>query len=86
MYTRGGYTVIMKKIIHRLHRVRGQMESVEEALVSDGSCHEIIPQLLAVKGSVDALVRSYLEMSLDTCIERKQHDTMRQVIKLLIKN
>jgi DNA-binding FrmR family transcriptional regulator len=74
----------MKKIIHRIHRIQGQMKSVEDALANEKVCHEVIPQLLAIKGSVDSLVRTYLEESLDGCMKDRDAETMKQVMKLLI--
>jgi DNA-binding FrmR family transcriptional regulator len=74
----------MKKIIHRVHRVQGQLRGIEESINNQTTCDAIIPQLLAVKGSVDALVRAYLECSLDGC--SKDTDSMRHIIKQLIQN
>ena len=74
----------MKAIQNRIRRVRGQMMSLETSIGEGNTCENVIPQLLAVKGSVDALVRVYLEASLDGCMKDKDTDTMRQLIKLLI--
>ena len=74
----------MKAIQNRIRRVCGQMASLETSIGSGNACAEVIPQLLAVKGSVDALVRVYLEASLDGCVKDKNTDSMHRLIKLLI--
>lgn len=74
----------MKAIQNRIRRVRGQMASLEISIGSGNACADVIPQLLAVKGSVDALVRVYLESSLEVCVKEKNTDSMRHLIKLLI--
>jgi CsoR family transcriptional regulator, copper-sensing transcriptional repressor len=76
----------MQKILHRLHRMEGQLKGIEEALTTKKTCEDIIPQLLAVKGSLDGLINAYLETSLDSCVETKKMDSMRNIIKTLIKN
>lgn len=74
----------MKTIINRVHRVQGQLAGVEDALKRTHTCDDVLPQLLAVKGSIDSLVRAYLEMSLDACTKNKRPESMRKIIKTLI--
>ena len=74
----------MKAIQNRIRRVRGQMASLESAIGTDHVCEDIIPQLLAVKGSVDSLIRAYIETSLDGCMKHKDVETTRTLIRLLI--
>ncbi len=74
----------MKAIQNRMRRVRGQMASLETSIMSGTTCEDVIPQLLAVKGSVDALVRIYLETSLNGCMKDKDTNSMQHLIKLLI--
>jgi DNA-binding FrmR family transcriptional regulator len=76
----------MKKILHRLHRLQGQLHTIEDRLQTGADCTEIIPQLLATKGALDGLVREYMQLSLDACAESKDKETMKQIIKLFIKN
>lgn len=74
----------MKLIQHRIRRVRGQMLSLEDAISTEQSCDTIIPQLLAVKGSVDSLVRAYLETTLQECTKSSNVEAMQKVTKFLI--
>jgi DNA-binding FrmR family transcriptional regulator len=76
----------MKKIIDRIHRLQGQLSKIETQVEENTSCDVLIPQLLATKGALDGIVREYLQASLDSCVETKDTESMKQVIKLLIKN
>lgn len=74
----------MKLIHNRIRRIQGQMVSLENAMATEQSCDTIIPQLLAVKGSVDSLVRAYLETTLQECTKSGNTETMHKVTKFLI--
>jgi DNA-binding FrmR family transcriptional regulator len=74
----------MKLIQNRIRRVRGQMLSLENAMSTGQNCDTIIPQLLAVKGSVDSLVRAYLEATLQECTKSSNVEAIQKVTKFLI--
>jgi DNA-binding FrmR family transcriptional regulator len=76
----------MKKFINRLHRVRGQIKHIEESVETGIACHELLPQLMAMKGSLDAAIASYLELSLAECASEKEVKKMRPLLKALFKN
>lgn len=76
----------MKKIIDRLHRIQGQIAGIETALENDAECSDVIPQLLAIKGAVNSTVQTYLEDSLENCIDETDTQKMRQLIKTFIKH
>lgn len=76
----------MKAIQNRLHRVVGQITTVEEMIAKDAPCASAIPQLLAAKGALDAAVQAYLEAALDTCVEEADPAALKRVIKMFIKH
>lgn len=76
----------MKNITDRLHRIQGQIAGIETALENEAPCSDVIPQLLAIKGAVNAVVQTYLEESLETCVDETDTEKMKQVIKTLIKH
>jgi DNA-binding FrmR family transcriptional regulator len=76
----------MKSTINRLRRLRGQIERIEAEIARDRSCHEVVPQLLAAKGALDATVRAYLADALASCDEGTKRADMERLIKLLLKN
>ena len=76
----------MKNTVNRLRRLRGQIERIEADLGNKVSCHEVVPQLLATKGALDATVRTYLTEALASCDARTRQVDMERLIKLLLKN
>lgn len=76
----------MKDITNRLSRVEGQLVKVVDSIEKDEDCEKVVPQLLAVKGAVDAIVRMYLEKSLETCAASDRTENMKQIIKMLMKH
>lgn len=50
---RNADTETQRKIINRLKRARGQLDSVISAVENDGSCREVVTQLAAVSTALD---------------------------------
>ena len=76
----------MQPIHQRLRRLSGQIDALESAITNEAPCGDVIPQLLAVKGAVDAVVALYLEQSLDRCVSDGDNAQLKSVIKTLIKH
>jgi len=74
----------METVIKRLARVEGQVRAVKEKVMSDTTCHEILPQLLAVKGALDACIETYIHESLAQCEDLAKED-MQSLIKILLR-
>jgi len=57
-----GHTVREKsKLVNRVRRLRGQVESVERSLVNEAGCGEIMRLLSACRGAVNSLLAEVLE-------------------------
>ena len=55
-----------KKLINRINRISGQVNSLKEKLIKDIDCkekdpYEIIRQLSAIKGAINGMINSYIE-------------------------
>src|SRR6478672_3355038 len=50
-----------KKLLNRVRRVRGQIEAVERLLENESECAEILQQIAACRGSINALMSEVLE-------------------------
>jgi FrmR/RcnR family transcriptional regulator, repressor of frmRAB operon len=50
-----------KRLINRVHRLRGQVDAVERALTANASCSEIIQRVTAARGAIDGLMAELLE-------------------------
>jgi FrmR/RcnR family transcriptional regulator, repressor of frmRAB operon len=50
-----------KKLIHRVRRIRGQVEAVERALVEEMECDQVLQRITACRGAIDSLLAEVLE-------------------------
>lgn len=57
-----------KKLLNRINRIQGQVNSVKNKLENDINCkeehkdpYEVIRQLTAIKGAVNGMINSYVE-------------------------
>lgn len=59
-----------KLILHRLHRISGQINGIHKMIENDAYCNDVLIQLSAVKNSVKSLSSHILENHLYTCVSR----------------
>lgn len=56
-----------KKLIGRINRIKGQVDSIRDKLVDDLECnktedaYEVIRQLSTIKGAINSIIHSYIE-------------------------
>jgi DNA-binding FrmR family transcriptional regulator len=50
-----------EKLIARVRRIRGQIESVERAIVEDKGCYEVLQTVTAARGALNGLVAEMIE-------------------------
>jgi DNA-binding FrmR family transcriptional regulator len=63
-----------QKLIHRVRRLRGQVEAVERALVGEMECSDILQRIAACRGAIDGLLGEVLEDHVRFhVIERHRH-------------
>ena len=77
--------MVMKKIEHRLHRLQGQLTSLEAAIANGTECTDVIPQFLAVKGALQSALVAYMEQSLVEC-SKTDTQKIQQLLAVLIKS
>lgn len=53
-----------KRILARLHRIRGQAEALERAVVAGAECHLLLQQIAALRGAAGGLMAEVLESHL----------------------
>lgn len=53
-----------KRVLARVHRIRGQVEALELALSQDEQCRQVLQQIAAIRGAVNALMAEVLESHL----------------------
>ena len=50
-----------KKLISRVHRIRGQVDAVEKALAEERNCHAILQTIAACRGAINGLMAEVME-------------------------
>jgi len=50
-----------EKLVHRVHRIRGQLDAVEKMLNQEHDCSEILHIIAACRGAIDSLMAEVLE-------------------------
>jgi DNA-binding FrmR family transcriptional regulator len=50
-----------KKLLHRIRRIRGQMDAVERALEAEQECIEILQLMTACRGALNSLMAELVE-------------------------
>ena len=50
-----------KKLLNRVRRIRGQVEAIERTLEQDAECSEVLHNISACRGAMDALMAEVIE-------------------------
>ncbi|KRN94751.1 metal-sensitive transcriptional regulator [Pediococcus stilesii] len=80
-----------QQILNRLRRTEGQIRGIQKMIAEGKECSEIIPQLNAVKSSVDRIKGIMVAENLKDCLENPannkeiQDDKIAQAIEMIIK-
>ena len=89
-----GHTVLHKKrLLHRVRRIRGQIDAVERALVDERGCAEVMLTLAASRGAIHSLMVELLEEHLHTHVlvatagakQRKAADEIAKVFRMSLR-
>ncbi len=75
-----------KTIIHRLHRLIGQMKGYKTKLEENRYCDDILIQLAAIDKSIKGLANVLLEQHMHTClieqIQQEKYEGIDEIIEL----
>lgn len=50
-----------EKLVHRIHRLRGQVDAIEKALEQDRDCADILQTIAACRGAMNGLMAELVE-------------------------
>jgi DNA-binding FrmR family transcriptional regulator len=50
-----------KKLLNRVRRIRGQVEAIDRALEQEAECSDILHNISACRGAMDALMAEVIE-------------------------
>ena len=48
-------------LLHRVSRIRGQIEAIERALTDEAECGDVLQRIAAARGALDSLMCEVLE-------------------------
>lgn len=71
-----------QQILNRLKRAEGQIRGIQKMITDGKECSEIIPQLNAVKSSVDRIKGIMVAENLKDCLENPENDKETQDEKI----
>lgn len=71
-----------QQILNRLKRAEGQIRGIQKMITDGKECSEIIPQLNAVKSSVDRIKGIMVAENLKDCLENPANDKETQEEKI----
>lgn len=75
-----------KKVLARIRRLKGQLNSLEQALENEVECYAILQQIAAVRGATNGLMAQILASHLtETFSEPIVNEAMRQHIDDVIE-
>ncbi len=57
-----------KNLIHRIHRIEGQIRGIEKMIEEDRYCDDILIQLSAIDKSIKGLANVLLDAHMHTCL------------------
>ena len=49
------------KLLHRLHRIRGQLAAIERAVEEDTECARVLQQATSCRGAMDGFIAEVIE-------------------------
>ena len=61
------------KLLHRVRRIRGQLNAVEKALIAERDCSTILLTVTACRGAIDSLMAEIIEGHIQLHILSPEH-------------
>lgn len=74
----------MKKLIHRLNRIEGQIRGIRGMIEQNAYCADILVQSSAVTAAVNAFNRELLDSHVHHCVVRDIHEGKEEVVDELM--
>ena len=63
-----GYAADKQALVHRLHRIEGQIRGIERMVEDDRYCIEILTQIAAVNTALESLAFKMLDQHVRHCV------------------
>ncbi len=76
--------VMQQRVIHRIHRIQGQLNGLTKAIEDEQSCEYLIIQTRAVEKAVASLIVQMIENQLLFRYCEVQHNDPEQTAQILV--
>lgn len=73
------------KLINRLKRNKGQIESLITQIENGDPCENILVQFQASQSALDSAFVLFLETNIEACLENGEIDTIKKLLPQIIK-
>jgi len=60
-----------KKLVHRLHRIEGQIKGIEKMILENIYCDDILIQISAVQSALSSVSIKLLDAHIRTCVSNQ---------------
>jgi DNA-binding FrmR family transcriptional regulator len=67
-----------KKLIHRVRRIRGQVDGIERALQAESDCSEVLQMIAACRGAMNSLMAQVMEGHIHHHLLDGDHNSARK--------
>ena len=74
-----------EKLIHRFHRIEGQIKGIEKMIENNTYCDDILNQINAVQAAISAAALKLLEGHMNTCVRQQLLANSTEVIDELMR-
>ena len=74
------------KLLHRIRRIRGQFEGIEQAIEQDKSCSYILQSIAAVRGAVNGFLVVVIEDHIQSKVfehEKKEKPAVTELVRMI---
>lgn len=75
----------LKRLLHRLNRISGQLRGIYKMVEEDAYCTEILVQTAAAKEALNSFSRLLLEEHIRTCVSRDLKDGKEEAAEELVE-
>ena len=78
-----------QKLLNRVRRIRGQLETIERTLAGESECIEVLQQITSCRGAMNGLLAVVLEEHIRTHLVDAEehagakHDAKEQLIEIV---
>jgi DNA-binding FrmR family transcriptional regulator len=80
------------KLLHRVGRIRGQIDAVERALTEEAECGDVLQRIAAARGALDSLMCEVLEdhvqlhiLNPSPSVRREAADQLVDIVRSYLK-